>query len=128
MKDKKIKVLIIEDDRDLAQIYSLKLKSEGFEIAETSDGAVAIETIKKEKPDIVLLDLVLPNMDGYTILDKMRKDPELKNTSVFVWSNLTQENEIQKAKKLAINEYLIKSDYTPTTLAKKLFDLIKNKK
>lgn len=126
MEISKVKVLLAEDDKDLLEIFSLKLKISGFNLLTATNGQDALDLIKKEKPDLVLLDLVMPEMDGYQVLTALGKDKSLKGkTLVYVWSNLTQNSEIEKAKKLGADGYLIKSDYTPSKLVEKIAEILK---
>ncbi len=121
---KQYKILLVEDEPDIAEIYSIKLAVEGFNVLVASNGAVAIEKIKEESPDLTLLDLVMPDTDGYEALKLIRKEKLASSMLIYIWSNLTQAEEIEKAKKLGANGYLIKSDYTPSKLAeliKKIF-------
>ena len=121
------KILLVEDEKDLAELFSLRLKADGFDITVATNGLEAIKLIKKINPDLVLLDLVMPDMDGYEVLKKLKKDKVLNETIIYVWSNLTQKDEIDKAKKLGANGYLVKSDYTPSKLSEKVKEILNNK-
>ena len=106
------RILIVDDEKPLAKALELKLGHEGFEAKAVFNGVEAIEALKKEKFDLVLLDLVMPQEDGFTVLQNMA---EIKgNTKVIVSSNLSQEEDIDRAKSLGATDYFIKSD---TTLA-----------
>ena len=108
MSNAKAKILIVEDEEELADVFSLKLKAEGYDVSVATDGAEGVKAVKENKPDLVLLDLVMPNFDGYEALGKIKKDKSIKNTKVCVWSNLTQKAEIEKANSLGADCYLIK--------------------
>ncbi|MEI6288323.1 MAG: response regulator [bacterium] len=126
MEDKKHKILMLEDELDLADIYGLKLK-EFFYLEIISSGKGALEMIKKIRPDFVLLDLMMPEVDGFEVLVQVRKDKDVKNTLIYAWSNFTQKKELEQAKKVGADGYLIKSDYTPSSLLEKVKEILKIK-
>lgn len=113
------KILLIEDDPFMIDIYSKKLREAGFEFDLATDGKKAIEKIK-EKPDLILLDIVLPGIDGWEILERVKKDPELKSIPIFVLSNLGQKSEVEKAMKLGADKYLIKANFTPSQVVSEI--------
>ena len=129
MAEKQTKVLIVEDDVTMREIVVHKLSTEGFNVVEASDGKQAIEIWKKEKPDIVLLDLMLPEMDGFQILEIIRKntDPQIANASVIVLSNLFSKEDIQRAKTLAIDEFMVKAYYTTEEILTRIKEALKKK-
>ncbi|MEK9183975.1 MAG: response regulator [Patescibacteria group bacterium] len=104
------KVLIIEDDEQVSRIYGIKLKQEGIKTEVAADGEEGLKKIVSEKPDLVLLDLMLPGKDGFWVLEEMNKKPEIKSIPVIVLSNLGQEIDKEKAMKLGAKEYLVKAD------------------
>jgi DNA-binding response OmpR family regulator len=116
----KEKVLIIEDDRFLRELMVRKLKMENFEIIEAEDGAEGLKKIKEEKPDLVLLDLILPEMDGFEVLEQKRKDEEIKNIPVIILSNLGQKEEIDRGLQLGAKDYLIKAQFSPSEIIEKV--------
>lgn len=107
MKNKKT-ILIAEDEKALARVLKLKIEKEGFGAEVVVNGEEAIEKIKKDKPNLILLDLIMPVMDGFTVLEKMKKMGN--ETPVFVLSNLGQDSDIEKAEKLGAEDFFIKSD------------------
>lgn len=117
-------ILIVEDEPELAEMFSLGLKEAGFETVILSDGSGVLAEIKKRRPVLILLDLVMPNMDGYEVLKEIKGKTKAK---VYVWSNLTREEEIKEAKKLGADGYLIKSDFTPKKLAEKIKEILNHK-
>jgi two-component system response regulator BaeR len=121
--EKDYKILLIEDEPDLAEMFSAALLAAGFQTEVVKDGANALNTIKKIKPDLILLDLVLPNKDGYEILKEIKCGKIVDNSKIYVFSNLTQADEIKKALKLGAEDFLIKSDYTPSKLVKKVSEI-----
>ena len=102
------KILIVEDEKPMARALELKLNHSGFETKVVYDGLAAWELIKKEKFDLILLDLMLPKMDGFGVLKSMREKKD--NTPVIVASNLGQEDDAQKAKSMGAKWYFVKSD------------------
>ena len=129
MAEKQTKILIVEDDVTMREIMVHKMSTSGFTVIEAADGKSAIATWKKEKPDIVLLDLMLPEMDGFEILETIRKDndPQVAGTSVIVLSNLFGKEEIEKAKQLNIDDYLVKAYYTTEEILTKVQETLKKK-
>jgi len=107
---KGVKVLIIEDDAFLQKILVTKFTKEGFDVVSTGDGSEAIGMMKAESPSFVLLDLILPGMNGFEILAEMRTDERLKRLPVFVLSNLGQQEDIARAKELGAIDFLVKTD------------------
>ncbi|MEJ0021836.1 MAG: response regulator [Candidatus Doudnabacteria bacterium] len=129
MAEKQTKVLVVEDDVTMREIMVHKLSTSGFAVVEAADGKSAIANWKKEKPDIVLLDLMLPEMDGFQILEVIRKDPDpvVAGTSVIVLSNLFGKEEIQKAKELNIDDYMVKAYYTTEEIVTRLKETLAKK-
>jgi len=121
------KILIIEDDSFLSEMYSTKLIQEGFETEIAVDGKQGINKIKNIKPDLVLLDIVLPKIDGFEILETIKKDSEFKNIPIILLTNLGQKNEIEKGLSLGADEYIIKAHFTPTAVVAKVKEILKLK-
>ncbi len=112
----KVKILIIEDDRFLIKLYSNKLRKEGFEIMEAISGEEGLKKALSEKPDLVLLDLVLPYKSGFEILSEIKMNPATKDIPVIILTNLGQESDIQRGLNLGAVAYLIKTDFSVTRL------------
>lgn len=108
----KAKILIIEDDRFLIKLYANKLRREGFEIMEAISGEEGLNKILREKPDLVILDLVLPQKSGFEILSEIKMNSETKNIPVVILTNLGQETDIKKGLSLGAVAYLIKTDFS----------------
>ncbi len=102
------KVLIVEDEHFLSTILANRLKKEGFDINQAFDGEEAIGFLKSSKPDLIVLDLILPKKSGFEVLENISKDPQLSQIPVIILSNLGQESDIEKAKSLGAAEYYIK--------------------
>ncbi|MFH1522908.1 MAG: response regulator [Patescibacteria group bacterium] len=116
------KVLLVEDDSFLRDICTKKLSSVGFSVYEAVDGEQALKNIEKIKPDIVLLDIILPAIDGFEVLEKIRKykDKKIKEVPIIMLSNLGQDTDIEKAMDLGANNYLIKAHFTTEEIVEKI--------
>ncbi len=114
------KILIIEDDKFLRELIAKKLLMEDFEISEAIDGEEGIKKIKTEKPDIVLLDLILPGIDGFEVLSKMKEDVSLGSIPVIILSNLGQRDDVEKGLKLGAVDYLVKAHFIPNEIVQKV--------
>jgi len=119
------KILLVEDDPFLIDIYSEKFKNAGFETETVGDGEKTLEKIKENKPDIIILDLVLPHVDGWEILRQIKEDPDLNVIPVIVFSNLGQRSDIEKGLALGATKYLIKSQYTPSEVVREIKEILK---
>jgi DNA-binding response OmpR family regulator len=117
-----IKVLVVEDENYLREVCLQKLRKEGFDAAEAVDGEMALHEVIKVKPDIVLLDIILPYMNGFEVLQKIRQSPnrDVAKVPVIMMSNLGDDEDIQKAKELGANDYLIKANFTVDQIINKV--------
>jgi DNA-binding response OmpR family regulator len=109
MDDTKKKILLVEDDTNLASVYKSRLELEGFIVAVVSNGEEALSTTLKEKPDLILLDAMMPKISGFDVLDILRNTPETAHVRVIMLTALSQEKDEQRAKALGVNDYLVKS-------------------
>ena len=107
------KILVVEDDQFLRELIVQKLTNEKYEVLEASDGQHAITMVQEEHPDLVLLDLILPGVDGFEVLRKIREGTTTKAIPVIILSNLGEKEDIEKGKKLGATDYLIKAHFTP---------------
>jgi CheY-like chemotaxis protein len=114
------KILLIEDDNFLVEMYKTKFEREGYEIVTAMNGGEGLERAVKEKPDLILLDMVLPEKDGYEVLDELKGDKETKDIPVIILSNLGQNGEVKKGKEKGAEDYFIKSNFTPGQLVDKI--------
>ncbi len=119
------KILIIEDDKFLRELIVQKLKKENFEVSEAVDGEEGIKRIKEEKPGLVLLDLILPGIDGFEVLSQMKEDSTVKSIPVIILSNLGQREDIEKGLKLGAIDYLIKAHFTPGEIIDKIKSILR---
>jgi len=119
-----IKVLLCEDDSFLREICSKKLTKEGYQVFDAADGEEALKVLEKEKVDAVLLDIILPSMDGFEVLKRIRshKNASIKKVPIIMLSNLSQEDDVSKAMALGANNYLVKAHFTTD----EIIDKIKN--
>lgn len=124
MESKK-KILIVEDDEFLRSLTAKRLEKEGYGVAVAVDGESALVTAMDEKPDLILLDLLLPGLDGFEVLGKFKANANLKKVPVIVFSNLGQKEDIEKAKLLGADQYLIKANFTLDDVMAKVSEAIK---
>jgi DNA-binding response OmpR family regulator len=118
-------IFIIEDDIFLQGLEATKLKKEGFEIQTAASGKEVISIVEKKiKIDLILLDLMLPDMDGFEILKKIRSEQELLTTPIIIFSNLSEEKDIEKAKSLGVKDFMVKSNFNLDELTVKIRELI----
>lgn len=119
------KILLVEDDPFLIDIYSQKLKKSGFEVVVETVGSKVLDAVINENPDLLVLDIVLPEMDGWEILQKLSKNKKFSKLKVMVFSNLGQKSEVEKGIKLGAVKYLIKAEYTPSEVVEEIKKLLK---
>jgi len=103
-------ILVVEDDKFLIKAYNIKFSKAGFNVVTAMDGVSGLESAKNEEPKIILLDLMLPKIDGFEFLKRMSEDEKIKNIPVIILSNLGQQSDRDKALTLGAKEYLIKAD------------------
>ena len=114
------KILLIEDDRFLRDLIVQKLLKEGFEVVEGINGEEGLKKMGEEKPNLVLLDLILPGIDGFEVLTQIKQNPETASTPVLILSNLGQQEDIEKGLKLGAADFLIKAHFTPGEIIAKV--------
>ena len=117
---KKIKILLIEDDVFLSNIYSKKFESEGFEMLIALDGEKGLKLALSKEPDLILLDLLLPGLNGFEVLKALRKDERAKKIPVILLTNLSQKEDIEKGLALKADDYLIKTHFMPSEIVEKI--------
>ena len=118
-------ILLAEDDVVIAQMFKSYLTGEGFTVLETTDGEETLKVLFATPPEILLLDLMMPRISGFDVLEAMRQDPKLRDIPVIVFSNLGQESDIKKARDLGVKDYLIKADITPDIVVERIRKYIK---
>jgi len=119
------KILIVEDDSFLRGLMSQKLTSNGFEILQATDGEEAIKKASTQGLDLILLDLVLPNIDGFEVLSQLKENSATSKIPVIILSNLGQKEDIDKGFKLGAADYLIKAHFTPNEIIEKIKTILK---
>lgn len=119
------KILIIEDDSFLQGLEAGKLEKEGYKVITASSGEEAMKKINEPDIDIILLDLILPNFDGFDILKKVRETEATKNIPVIVFSNLSEQKSVDKSKELGATDFMVKSNFTLDELIKHINTILK---
>ena len=114
------KILFIEDESALQKTFGDILKNKGYEVIKALDGESGLRSAKEERPDLILLDLILPRMDGFNVLKGLKASEETKNIPVIILTNLEETEDIQKALELGATTYLVKSSYTLEEVVKKI--------
>lgn len=103
-------ILVVEDDKAIAEVYEMKLQFEGFNVIIANNGLEALSTIKETVPDLILLDIIMPKMNGFDFLSQLKKDPANQNIKVIIMSNLGQDIDRKRGEELGAVEYIVKSD------------------
>jgi DNA-binding response OmpR family regulator len=118
----KTKVLIVEDDKFLSELISTKLTKEGFDIVPATDGETGLQKAISEKPHIILLDIMLPGMSGFEVLENLKKNPDQSVASipVLILSNFGQESKVQQGLALGAKDYLVKANFTTGEIVEKI--------
>ena len=123
MSDSKQKmILIVEDDDNLAGVYETRLQAEGFATKRVPNGEDALQAAIAAKPDLILLDVMMPKVSGFDVLDILRNTPETQNAKVIMLTALSQESDKEKAKSLGVDDYLIKSQVVIADVVDKIRD------
>jgi len=117
-------ILIVEDDKFLRELMVQKLQKEGYNIVEAVDGEEGIKKVKEEKPGLVLLDLILPGIDGFEVLSRIKADSEVSQIPVIILSNLGQREDVERGMALGAADYLIKAHFTPGEIIEKIKKII----
>ena len=108
------KILLVEDDDALANVYVMRLQAEGFDVKRVANGEDALAAAKDHKPDLVLLDVMMPKVSGFDVLDILRNTPETANLRIIMLTALSQESDKQRAQGLGVDDYLVKSQVVIT--------------
>jgi DNA-binding response OmpR family regulator len=117
-------IFIIEDDTFLQSLIARKLSKENFKIQTAATGEDGLKNMEAAVPDLLLLDLLLPGVDGFEVLARMRTDPRLRNVRVMVFSNLSEDKDIKRAKDLGVIDYLVKANFTLDELASRIKEVL----
>ena len=114
------KILLVEDDRSLARMYTTKLEKSGYTVQTVVGGKDCIDVVAVFKPDVILLDIIIPQMDGFAVLQSLKSNPAMKNVVVILLTNLGQDEDIEKEKSLGAHDYLVKSQFTPAEIVARM--------
>ncbi|MBI5037311.1 MAG: response regulator [Candidatus Kerfeldbacteria bacterium] len=128
MANSKTKILLVEDDAFLAGMYVTKMNLEDFEVVLAGDGEAGLEQAQSIKPDIILLDVILPKMSGFDVLKNLKSDPKTKNIPVLMLTNLGQQEDVQKGLAIGAVDYLIKAHFMPAEVVEKVKSIISKTK
>ena len=123
--ENKKKLLIIEDDVFIRDIYQIKFEQEGFEVVMAENGIIAFEKMETFLPDAILLDIVMPYMDGMEVLGKIKRNPSLTDIPIIMLTNISEKEKVEKAVEDGANDFLIKSHFTPSEVVAKVRILLK---
>lgn len=118
------KVLIVEDDPFLSEIYATKFSEANFEVELAADGKEAIKKAQAAKPDLILLDIVLPKMDGFETLRQIKNNKELAAIKVVALTNLGQKEEVEKGLALGADDYIVKAHFTPSEVVARVKNIL----
>lgn len=118
------RILIVEDDQFLRELIVQKLTKENFDIVEAQDGEEGIKMIQTENPDIVLLDLILPGIDGFEVLSRAKNDPKTAHVPIIILSNLGQEEDVQRGLQLGAVDYMVKAHFTPGEIVERVRSIL----
>ncbi len=119
------KLLVIEDDSFLRELIVKKLINEGFEVSEGVDGEEGLKRAQEGGMDMILLDLILPGIDGFEVLKRVKEDPKINSVPVIILSNLGQKEDIERGLKLGATDFLIKAHFTPAEIIEKIKSVLK---
>lgn len=125
MAENKKKILVVEDDGMISSMYKTKFAADGFEVSIADNGVIGLELAKKEKPDIIMLDVILPRLDGFSVLEEIKKDPATKNIPVIMLTNLGTDEDRVKGEKMGALDYLVKASLTPGQVSEKIKKALK---
>ncbi|OHA07174.1 MAG: hypothetical protein A2934_02220 [Candidatus Sungbacteria bacterium RIFCSPLOWO2_01_FULL_47_10] len=123
----KANLLVVEDDLFLRNLLIKKLMGEGYGIWEAIDGPSALKTLEEKKPHLIILDLLLPGIDGYEVLSRIKKSTDLSKIPVIVLSNLSSQDDVSRAVELGAADYIIKANFTLEEIVERIKKLLKEK-
>ena len=119
------KILLVEDDVELAELYKIQFEKAGFEFAYVTNGLQALANLQDQKPDLILLDIMLPGTNGLDVLKKIKENETTSDIIVVLLSNLPEESAKDKGLSLGAADYLVKSNHTPLEVIEKVQTLLK---
>ena len=120
MLDNNMKILIVEDDPMISSIYKTKFEADGFAAVVAGNGAEGLDIARKEQPDIIMLDVILPQIDGFSVLEELKKDKLTKDIPVIMLTNLGTDEDKAKGEKMGAVDYFVKASLTPAQISEKI--------
>lgn len=127
-KAKGPKILIVEDDKFLRDLIERKLVQTGYQIITATDGEEGLKTVGEQKPDLVLLDILLPSMSGWEVLEKIKADANMKKIPILILTNLGEKEDVEKGLKMGADDYIIKAHFTPNEIIEKVEKCLNSQK
>jgi len=127
MEKSKAKILFVDDDNFLRKVYKSELSEQGYEVVLAADGDEGLEKAQITDPDLIILDMIMPQKNGFEVLTELQKNPTTKNTPVIILSNLGQEDDIKKGLDLGAVDYLVKDNITLSTIVEKVNHYLNSK-
>jgi DNA-binding response OmpR family regulator len=125
MANGKKKILLVEDDAAISVMYKGKFEADGFEVFAADNGGTALEIAQKEKLDIIMLDIIIPGIDGFSVLGELKKNQKTKNIPVIMLTNLGTGEDKAKGEKMGAVDYLVKANLTPGKISEKIKQILK---
>jgi CheY-like chemotaxis protein len=123
----KRKVCIVDDEANILEIYSTAFSKSGYDVVTAADGEEGLKVIRKQKPDIALIDIMMPKMDGMELMQELRKDPDLQQIPIIIMSNVNDSETMRKTGELGISFYLVKSLFDPMKVVDHVKEVLHNK-
>lgn len=123
-----VKILLVDDDEFLLDMYSVKFQEAGFTLDIAANGEDALKKIKDGSYDVILLDIIMPGMDGFEVLQTVKRDKLAENSIIVILSNLGQKEDIERGMHLGADDYVIKAHFTPREVVEKIQSLLAKKK
>jgi DNA-binding response OmpR family regulator len=120
-----INILLVEDDNFLANIYKTKFEMEGFKISVATDGDTGLKDAIRKKPDLILLDILLPKRDGFSVLEELKKDKSTAGIPVILLTNLGQKDDVERGLQMGAVDYMIKAHFKPSEIVEKARKVLK---
>jgi DNA-binding response OmpR family regulator len=124
MPDEKKKILIVEDDPFIRDIYQVKFSQEGFAVIMADNGVEALKKLEQSAPDIILLDIIMPYMDGIETLKNIKSNENWKKIPIIMLTNISEKIKVNESEEYGVNDYLIKSQFTPSEVVGKVNALL----
>lgn len=118
------KILLAEDDIQLVDMYNRKFELEGFEVKTAEDGEQALKILENFKPDVILLDIMMPKITGLQVLEELKKKPEFEDVLIIMLTNLADEKTAEKIYELGATDYFVKAEMTPLEVSSKVKELL----